>query len=29
MTTHDEKLEIATSVAAEDVAIPADFKEKK
>lgn len=29
MTTHDEKLEIATSVPAEDVAIPADFKEKK
>jgi hypothetical protein len=29
MTTHDEKLEVATSVAADDVAIPADFKEKK
>jgi hypothetical protein len=29
MTTHDEKLEIATSVPAEDVAIPADFKEEK
>jgi hypothetical protein len=29
MTTHNEKLEVATSVAAEDLAIPADFKEKK
>jgi hypothetical protein len=29
MTTRDEKLEVATSVAADDVAIPADFKEKK
>jgi hypothetical protein len=29
MTTHDEKLEIATSVSADDVAVPADFKEKK
>jgi hypothetical protein len=29
MTTHNEKLEVATSVAASDVAIPSDFKEKK
>jgi|tagenome__1003787_1003787.scaffolds.fasta_scaffold20671960_2 hypothetical protein len=29
MTTHDEKLEVATSVASDDLAIPADFKEKK
>jgi hypothetical protein len=29
MTTHDEKLEVATSVTTEDVAVPADFKEKK
>lgn len=29
LTTHHEVLEIATSVAASDLAIPADFKEKK
>ena len=29
MTTHHEVLEVATSVAASDLAIPADFKEKK
>jgi len=29
MTTHHEILEVATSVGANDVAIPADFKEKK
>lgn len=29
MTTHHEVLEVATSVAANDLAIPADFKEKK
>ena len=29
MTTHHEVLEIATSVTASDVAIPADFKERK
>ena len=28
-TTHHEVLEVATSVAAADLAIPADFKEKK
>jgi hypothetical protein len=29
MTTHHEVLEVATTVAASDLAIPADFKEKK
>ena len=29
MTTHTEVLEVATTVAASDLAIPADFKEKK
>jgi hypothetical protein len=29
MTTHHEILEVSTSVAASDLAIPADFKEKK
>jgi hypothetical protein len=29
MTTHNEVLEVATSVAASDLAIPPDFKEKK
>jgi hypothetical protein len=29
MTTHHLVLELATSVAASDLAIPADFKEKK
>ena len=29
MTTHHEILEVATSVDASDLAIPADFKEKK
>jgi hypothetical protein len=29
MTTHHEVLEVATTVAASDLAIPPDFKEKK
>ena len=29
VTTHHEVLEVSTSAAAADVAIPADFKEKK
>jgi hypothetical protein len=29
MTTHHEVLEVATTVAASDLAVPPDFKEKK
>ena len=29
VTTHHEVIEVSTSVAAADLAIPADFKEKK